>query len=170
MRQHRGGAIVCVAGLPGPETGHRDPALLAFFNAQQERVTRDRHRLEESVGCLVAAHLAHLFRENRIVLDPMSITVDDGMREFGADLLRRHVGVTTHEYPSGRLGLRATPRGQRTIDDPIKFRGTTAWTPARIGTTHFCECCSKLYAWQSTAQPHHDPGDFTACPPISIWA
>ena len=85
MRDHRRGAVVGVAGLAGPEAGHRYAPPLALGDAQHQRVAGRRHRLEEPVGREVAAHLAHLLGEDRIVLDPMAVAVNDRVVQLGAN-------------------------------------------------------------------------------------
>jgi hypothetical protein len=106
MRHHRRGAVEGVPRLPRPKARHGDPAAAALLDTQLECIARRRHGSEEPVGRLVAADLAHLLAEHRIVLDPVPVAVDDRMVELGLDLRGAKVGVTAHGFLRDGVAVR----------------------------------------------------------------
>ena len=95
---HRRGAVERVLGLAVPEIGLRNAALGALRGQHLERVGGGLQRLEEAVGSLVAARLAHLLAEHGRIFEPVAVTVDDRVVEFGVDLLRAQ--MTAHDVSS----------------------------------------------------------------------
>ena len=65
--------------------------LFTLGGGHAERIRDAPLRLQEPVGAEVAGDLADLLGEDRGVLDPVPVAVDDGMREPLADLCGRMV-------------------------------------------------------------------------------
>ena len=85
FRHHRRRTVERVLGLTVPEIRLRDAAPGALGRLQLEGVGRRFEGGEEPVGPLVAAGLAHLFAEDRGIFEPMSVAVDDRVRQVRAD-------------------------------------------------------------------------------------
>src|SRR6516165_6979911 len=62
-----------------------------FGDRHLKRFTRYAHGLQKPVCGEIAADLAHLVAEHRIVFDPMPVAIDDRMVDFRTDLLRGHM-------------------------------------------------------------------------------
>ena len=86
LRHHRRGAVERVLGLAVPEIrAARRRAGARSAGCSLSASVVDLQRGEEPVGRLVAAGLAHLFAEDRGVFEPMSVAVDDRVRQVRAD-------------------------------------------------------------------------------------
>ena len=86
-RHHRGGAVAGIGRLPAPIAFHADATALALLDREVQRIGDPPLRRDKPVSRLVAGRLAHFFSEDRRVLDPMPVAVDDRMAEFRMDLL-----------------------------------------------------------------------------------
>ena len=103
-RHHRRGAVARVGRLATPIAFHGHATLLAFGNRQAECVGDAPLGGDETIGRLVARHLAHTLGEDRVVLDPMAVAVDDGMLYAGTNFcgaaMRTHAGLQGRFSPS----------------------------------------------------------------------
>jgi len=68
-----------------------DALMAALGDRHGQRLASRPHCLQEAVRGEIAADLAHLLAEHRIVFDPMPVTVDDRMVDFRTNLFRGHV-------------------------------------------------------------------------------
>ena len=85
---HRSGAVERIFRLARPEGLLADALVAAFGDRHRQNLARCPHSLQKAVPGEVAADLAHLVAEHRIVLDPMAIAIDDRMVDFRPDLFR----------------------------------------------------------------------------------
>jgi hypothetical protein len=60
-----------------------------------------RAKLSEPVGSPVAADFSHVITDDWSELQPVSIGINDGMRELRAKFCRSEMAITTHDYPPG---------------------------------------------------------------------
>ena len=100
-RTRRAGRRACAASsrwrgracwwMAPPIAFHGDAALLALGDREAKRIGNAPLAGEKAVRRLVAGGLAHLLGEDRRVLDPMAVGVDDRVAEFRVDLFRARV-------------------------------------------------------------------------------
>ena len=96
FRHHRGRAVERVFRLARPER-LLPQALLAAFGDRHRQILAGRpHRLQKPVRGEIAADLAHLVAEHRVVFDPMAVAIDDRMVDFRPDLFRGH--MRAHDF------------------------------------------------------------------------
>src|SRR5262245_13479052 len=98
-------AVARVGRLPAPEPLHRDTAFGALGEGQAERIRNAPLRLQEPVGAEVAGDLADLLGKDGRVLDPVSVAVDDGVREALSNFLGRC--VRAHPAPPRNSEVRS---------------------------------------------------------------
>jgi hypothetical protein len=91
FRHHRGGAVECVFRLAGPKGLLGAACVAALGDGHRQQLAGRPHCLQKPVRGQIAADLAHLVAEHRIVFDPMPVAIDDRMVDFRADLFRGHV-------------------------------------------------------------------------------
>ena len=92
-RHHRGGAVERVLRLAAPERRLADALGAPLGGRHRQRVAGRPHRLQKAVRGQVAADLAHLVAEHRIVFDPMPVAIDDRMVDFRTNLFRTEMGA-----------------------------------------------------------------------------
>ncbi len=91
LRHHRGGAVERVFRLARPEGLLTHALLAALGDRHRQQLAGRPHRLQKSVRGQIAADLAHLVAEHRIVFDPMAVAIHDWMVDFRPHLFRGHM-------------------------------------------------------------------------------
>src|SRR5881397_406198 len=105
---HRRRPVAGVGRLPAPESLHRDAAFSALLGGHAERIRPAPLRLQETVGAEVARDFADLLGKDRGVLDPMSVAVDDWVREPLADFFGRMVRAHLDPPPTAEVRFRVS--------------------------------------------------------------
>jgi hypothetical protein len=134
FRHHRGGAVEGVFRLACPERLLADALLAAFGDRHRQILAGRPHRPQKPVRGEIAADLAHLVAEHRIVFDPMPVAIDDRMVDFRPDLFRGHMRAhdllrsvaVQHPRLCGRRERRATTDRRRALHLP---QGRPSSTP-----------------------------------------
>src|SRR5205823_4431729 len=80
-----------------------DTLVAAFGDRHRQILAGRSHRLQKSVRGQIAADLAHLVAEHRIVFDPMAVAIDDRMVDFRPDLFRGH--MRAHGWSPEKVGI-----------------------------------------------------------------
>ena len=106
LRHHRGGAVARIGGLPSPIALHRGAARFALLYGLAQRIGDAALRGDEAVRPLVADHLAHALGEDRRVLDPVAVAIDDRVADLFAGFLGMIFVAGAHAVlPRGSLAL-----------------------------------------------------------------
>src|SRR5262249_2103328 len=85
-----------------PESFHPDPTPATLADRRVQVVLRRSLGRKERVGGQGTADLAHLLGEDGAVLQPVAVSVDDGVAQLGTHLGGGLMAVATHWAPPRR--------------------------------------------------------------------